>query len=219
MKVLIYCACFVSLASALHAEDYCSLVVRVINTDGRELSAPTVVKDKAGRRVVKRDEDYRPGGFRFCDLGLSPVSVTVGRNGCSEIVTVQPVLLTWGVTKTISVIYDENACSELDKLWVGRRGGPAGPSCDLLIRLVDSQHKPIPRASVRMGTSSGHTLKADQYGRVLVQIAYEDEFQGTAIADGYDSVELRQPCNRANRVADQYVTMSEAPRDEGAHAH
>src|SRR5580704_15981473 len=86
--LLILCSsCILSLGTA-SAQERCSLIVRVVSPDGRRPEVPISVREKGGRVEEKEQEDT---DVRFCDLGILPVTVTVGSSGLCNQVTVHNV--------------------------------------------------------------------------------------------------------------------------------
>jgi hypothetical protein len=191
---------------ALQAAEYCSLIVKVVDGRGYERSAPTVVKERSGRETVLLDRDYQSGGFRFCDLGLSPVTVTVGRNGCPQGVAVYNVPLTWGTTRSIAVTYND-ACHLADMAtgWYG--SGPRYYSCDALFRFRGDHGEPISGVVMRPGP-----WRADSYGRVHVSMISDGEpLIWTASAPGYKSIELGRACSKETPMIEEDLTMVPTP--------
>src|SRR5438128_4567871 len=75
------------------AQDRCSLVVRVVDSDNKEVPGAHIKVTERNGRVVEATN--RRGGTRFCDLGILPVTITVGSKACNE-VTVRNAPLDWG---------------------------------------------------------------------------------------------------------------------------
>src|SRR5688572_16158753 len=126
IPILACCAWLICCASALQAETYCSLIVKIMDHRSEEVWLPVTVEDREGRRIEKKADDYTRGGVEFCDLGLSPVTVTVGWSNCHQ-VTIRNVPLRWETRPyRLSVIYDEQACS----------GGIIRNYCRFLFRFV-----------------------------------------------------------------------------------
>src|SRR5947208_15002194 len=74
------------------AADYCSLAVRVLSPDNRRpVEVPVSVREKSGRVVEK---ETTTEDVKFCDLGISPVTVTVGNDTCNQVV-VRDVPIEW----------------------------------------------------------------------------------------------------------------------------
>src|ERR1700722_16587878 len=101
-----FCFGLLGLAVGLRAADFCSLAVSVIDPSGQEVEAPVTVEERDG--TTQRSEN-KPGGVRFCNLGINPVTVTVGGSNCNQVI-VRDAALQWGATSKVSVIYDRKAC-------------------------------------------------------------------------------------------------------------
>lgn len=199
MKLLLLCLCLVCFHSALRAQDNCSLFVRVVTPQGaEERDLPITVEERDGRKSQKR---YERGGVVFCDLGILPVTITVGHPGCNQVV-IRDVPLRWGERRMISVTYDFESCMD---------GRPRRVACKMLFRFVDSERKVINGARLEMEVPYKKTYEADQFGRILVEnIPYDGEFRGISTASGYDPVALQHRCTQQERDVEQYVTMNEA---------
>src|SRR5437868_6342321 len=78
---------FLILLGALgaHAQDYCSLTVHVTTSDGHKPTGVPVTLVESGGHV--EIGTTTAGEVRFCGLGLSTVTLTIGeRNQCNEVV-------------------------------------------------------------------------------------------------------------------------------------
>jgi hypothetical protein len=197
--------CLVSIAgfvTALRAQDTCSLVVKVVDTEGIPVPARVMVEERDGRKVEKANGSL-PGDLSFCDLGLFPVTVTVTRQhpACSRVI-VQNVLLTWGETKTLKVMHDRESCIDKDIFSVGS-------TCRVLLRFVDLDRSHIRGGSLAIQAPRQETRQADPFGRILIGIPLGQELIGTGSANGYDSVEVNVPCSRPKDDFEQYVVMNE----------
>ena len=69
--------CTLSLCTT-SAQNKCSLVVRVLSPNGQRIEVPVSVQEKNGNIEQK---DQEGGDVRFCDLGILPVTVIVGKDG------------------------------------------------------------------------------------------------------------------------------------------
>lgn len=75
MTPVLYLVLAYSLAASALGQTYCSLVIRVVDYNDREINADIKVTEKNGRLTQQENE---AGGARFCNLGIQPVTVTVG---------------------------------------------------------------------------------------------------------------------------------------------
>ena len=134
------------------------------------------------------------------DLGISPVTVTIGDPACNQVI-VRNVPVGWAKTRTLRVIYDREPCM-IDL--------PPVAACRILFRFMDSQHNWVKGVSLKVESPYAETLKADNFGRVLVRIAAHEELRATAVADSYRPAELRLSCTSDNIRVEQSVTLEKA---------
>lgn len=102
-------ACYLYASPCLASQGYCSLRVRVLAPNGQRPEAPVSVREKSGRKEEKMQgisEDVL-----FCDLGILPVTVVVGQEGCFQVV-VKDVPLSWSQPYMLRVTYDAETCTE-----------------------------------------------------------------------------------------------------------
>ena len=187
------------LGVSVFPREHCSLLVKVISPQGAEVEADVVVEERDGRKI---EQENKPGGVKFCDLGITPVTVTVGNAACNQVV-VRNVPLRWGEPRTVSVIYDDQPCLT-DSLPVA--------ACQFLFRFIDSHRNSIKGASLKIQTPYEEVYKADAFGRLLIRIGAGQDLLGIASANGYNSTEVRTPCVTKNRRVEQYVTLAEVDR-------
>ena len=207
MKVFLCFACVLFFTELLSAREYCSLVVKVVDEQGTEVSTrePVVVEESDGKRIEKR---YMAGGVSFCDLGILPVTVTVGAPGSCNQTSVRNVPLGWLGTTTIQVNPNVAACRLYHSL-------AQLPGCDFFFRFINSKREPIPNVSVNVRNPGVELLQGDSFGRVWLRILLRDELIATATANGYDPVEIKYPCPPLEDLPtrddiptlQQYVTM------------
>lgn len=190
--------CLVWFGTDLEAQDHCSLVVQVVNSNGIEVPSRVTVEERDGRKVEK--VNYLPGEIEFCDLGIFAVTVIVGQPLCYEVI-VRSVTLQWGETRRLKVMHEGEPCIHRDFM-------STGISCRILVRFVDSERRNIEGVSLAMRAPRQETRQADRYGRLLVGLAGGQELLGTGSANGYSPVEVRVPCSRDNTVFEQYVVMN-----------
>ena len=203
MKTVVFFLCMVSFTMTLQAQDFCSLVVKVVFPGGSEIydTRPITVEEGDGRIVEKR---YERGGAMFCDLGIGPVTIAVGDSrGCGQVI-VKNIPPDWGKTTTVTVITNSDPCRVY-----GLAYGIMG--CPMLYRFRDSQKKPIQGVSLNLQAPYIKTFKADEFGRIYITgVNYGSDLVGTATASGYDSTNVTFSCTTQYRRADQFITMSEA---------
>ncbi|MEW5980533.1 MAG: hypothetical protein AB1898_32510, partial [Acidobacteriota bacterium] len=133
-------------------EDTCSLHVIVVSPKGTEVEATVKVTEKNGR-VIERENEL--GGAKFCDLGISSVTVSVGGEGACNGVTVHNVRLRWATTTLVRVIYDWEPCSS-------DFPPPPVPLCRTLLRIRNSKEEWLSGAEVKVNTPFQHRYSADE---------------------------------------------------------
>jgi hypothetical protein len=195
----LYCIWFLCLGVILRAGDYCSLTVRVTDPAGREVEARVSVEERNGRSL---EHDNKAGGIRFCDLGITPVTVTVGDPNCDQVI-VKDVPLQWGRTSEVSVIYDRKPCL-IDS--------PPVAACQFLLRFVDSRRKPAGGVSLKIATPYEGTENGDNFGRILVRIPAGQDLRAVATLSGYRPAEVQIPCTRENQKLERYVMFEKQGR-------
>jgi len=199
MSTIVSFVLVLGLSTNLFAKDHCSLVVKAVDSEGREVEADVVVTERDGRRI---ERENRPGGVKFCDLGITPITVTVGSPECNQVV-VRNVPLRWGETRIVSVIYDDRPCL-VDP--------PPVAACQFLFRFIDTQHNFVKGVSLKTQTPYEEVHKADDFGRLLMKIPAGQQLLGMAAANGYGPAEVRVPCVTNNRKVEQYITLTKSGR-------
>lgn len=186
--------CLMSLvAPNLFAEEYCSLIVKTIDPRGNEIRAAITVDEANGRKIEVKWNEYTNGGVRVCDLGLSPVDVSV-QTGCS-FVTVKGVRLSWGEPRLLQVnTYD----CPVDVI---------PQACEFLLRFEDSQKNPIAGVSFTATNSNGEAIRGDRFGRIYLTPRIRSEVGGTVQAPGFASLQVRLPCTVASGRIEQRFRM------------
>jgi len=136
---------------------YCSLEVRVVNDAGQDIEA--TVKVAEPRRKV-REQLFEGEPVRFCDLGILPVKVTVGVEGCNRVV-IEDVHLDWGETAKLLVVYRYYPCD---------RKVVQPPGCSVLLR-VQSANGWLKDIPVFKGPDKGLRMgETDEYGRLMLRL-------------------------------------------------
>jgi hypothetical protein len=137
------------------AQDYCSLIVRVLTPQGLRPEVPISVREHDGR-IEQREQGKEDA--RFCNLGILPVTVTVGSGSMCNQVEVRDVPVAWKRTYVLHVTYDPEACRE--------RVPPPEPTCEILFRVRGSTGAPVSEAIVSLTSPIAKTFVSDRYGRV-----------------------------------------------------
>jgi hypothetical protein len=173
-------------------QDVCSLRVRALAPDGVRGKFWISVKEESGRVEEKRqgEEDAR-----FCDLGILPVTVTVGSHGQCNQVTIRDVPISWGRSYLLKVTYDPAACD------VWEVAPPPVPLCELLFRVSDTKGNWLSGASVNLSNPRPGTvklpsgLKTDRYGRAHLVARRGDSAVGSVSAGGFESAGFEFVCS------------------------
>jgi hypothetical protein len=110
--------------------DYCSLIVKVTDPHGNEPEVAVSVRERDGRFTR---QDNAQGGVGFCNLGITPVEVTVGSPACNQTI-VRNVPVDWAEERKITILYDPSPCM-VDR--------PPVAACAFLFRFVDTQGEPL----------------------------------------------------------------------------
>lgn len=150
-------------------QDFCSLTVHI--EESLNSQVPVTVEESDGRMETAYSID---GVARFCGLGISPVTIRVGRD-CAP-VTVSGVRPVWGITRNVHVIYNDSQCREDRAMALG------GPICSLLLRFRgdDKNGKPLAGVVVRPPAPSYTELRSDQWGRIMVQMRKDEALHAIA---------------------------------------
>ena len=193
-SVLLFC-----LATSLYASDHCSLIVRVSDPKGTTVTARIAVEEREG---TTWREDSQSGSASFCGLGITPVTVSVGGPSCNQVI-VRNVLLQWGMTTVLPVIYNREPCLV---------DAPPIAACVFLFRFVDSEGRAISGATVRVRSPRQEVLKGDEYGRVFTTIAAGQDLQATGLATSFASTDLEIPCTSENLRVERRVKLGAAGR-------
>jgi hypothetical protein len=172
-----FCLC------AMSAENVCSLTVKVLSPNGRALYAPVSVQEQNGR---VEDKDQEDGSVQFCDLGILPVTVTVGNIGMCNQVTVQNVPVTWRQPYLLTVTYDPEACGRREVV------PPPVPICEMLFRVADAAGNWVSGAALTLAAPTRDLLKTDQYGRAHFYAEVNDNLRGHSIIQSSVAILLGQ---------------------------
>ena len=197
MKIVLVPVLFILSAITATAQDRCSLIVKVVDPSEHEVEARITVKEQNGRLLRAENE---PGGAKFCDLGILPVTVSVGSAACNQ-VTVQSVPLEWGHTRTTKVVYDRGPC--LQDL-------PPLALCHILFRFSDEEGKWLSGVSFDPPAKGAESATTDSFGRVLVNTSLGEQLQTLAKKEGYISQSVRLTCTRDILLTEQPMKLQKS---------
>lgn len=177
---------------AVQAEPYCSLHVFI---SARESSLreefPVVVQESNGWR----SQVMTKGGLvKFCNLGVEPVTVTVGSEDCIQVVA-RNVRLYWKTTVPLRLTYDDAGCPDT----------PPSTGCWFLYRFVGHNNEPIQAVSLTL--AEGLTHVSDDYGRVLIAIGVGRTVKAEGTAPGYKPVAPLVKCENQEVMSERIVRM------------
>jgi hypothetical protein len=182
--------------SAFGTQNYCSLQVQVQTPTGQLPEALVEVREENGRKIEK---EQRPGHeVQFCDLGILPVTVTVGLKDCE--VVVKNVYLRWGQTYTLKVIYDQERCSD-------EKAPPPKPLCQVVLRVKAQNKAWIGGAVAKFDDTSRPPAVTDQAGRAMFYLGLNERVQGNITARGFNAKEFSLGCFEA-RGQEEVLTLS-----------
>jgi hypothetical protein len=180
-------------ASAAAQTTYCSLRVRALSPDGRRPAASIVVEEKSGRKIEK---DQESADVSFCDLGILPVTVTVGDKGCNQVV-VKDVPLEWQEPYLLVVTYDVEPCV--------RETPRTFPTCQVLLRVSDAAGHWL-KASLKPD-GGGAIQETDDAGRARVVMKLDQKLQGGVTSTGHTEKRISLECSRDKLIQEEIVVL------------
>jgi hypothetical protein len=188
---------FFVLSVPLHAKPYCSLIVRVVDYDGREINSDVTVTEKTGRTLQRENE---PGGARFCDLGIGVVTVKVGGKTCGVTLNLP---LAWTVTRIAKITYDPTPCLH----------DPAPPqtkSCNFLLRVFGPQKKPL-LATFDQTSPRTQSFRTDEFGRVLIGVNLGSTVAGEVFASNFARQPITMTCSSEQSIEHEVILEKLSP--------
>ena len=194
MRKKLYISIIFCLVRGFPAVAYCSLSVKVENPHGGLVETRVIVEEQNG---VKTEQMTTREPSRFCGLGITPVSIIVGRDGCNQVI-VRKVPLSWDETRHLSIIYDEAPC-QVDV--------PPVAACAILLRVVAVNHGPLGKVLFKAQKPFPASYNADEYGRIFVRVAAGLELSGVISATGYQPAEIRIPCISKNYRVEERIVL------------
>lgn len=198
----LFIVCVLGLPAFAFGQGHCSLQVSVVNAEGLEVEASVQVTEEDGR-IVKKENQI--GGVQFCDLGITPVMVTVGGEDACNGVTVHNVKLLWEKTNFVKVIYDRETCLY---------DPPAStvPLCMVLLRIKDAKGNWLSGSSVTVNAPNQESFTTDQYGRVILRARYGSDLEGVVKQEGYSLQKFKFSCSGDEAQQEHYIVLEELPK-------
>jgi hypothetical protein len=185
-------SCFIATAS-----DYCSLKIRVLTPDGKRVEASVYVTETDGR-VHEAEQEERD--VEFCDLGLLPVTVSIGEEKSCGQVVIKNVRLTLNHTRLLTVTYDVNPCRS-------ETVPSPTPNCLILFRVADSSGKWISGAAIHLDSLSAPAV-TDSAGRASVRINMREKASGSAVAAGYRPASFMLSCTPETTAQEKNIRLN-----------
>jgi hypothetical protein len=183
--------------SMLAASDYCSLKVRVLSPTGQRVESSIYVTESRGR-VVEAEQEQSDA--EFCDLGILPVTVSVGEEKSCGQVTVKNVRLALNQPRLLTVTYDVAACR--------KESVPSPtPNCLILVRVADTSDHWIPGAIIHSDLSAAQN-KADSAGRAAIRIGIGSRATMSITASGFNSSSSTVACTAETAQQEKVIVLT-----------
>jgi hypothetical protein len=181
--------------SAYAQAEYCSLVVKVQDSKGVPVDVRVHISKSDGS--VLDELTSEDGTARFCDLGVAPVTVSLGSADC-KLLTLRNVYPEWRTEKKLVVTYDP--CHS--------EGGDAIPSraCHVLIRAVGQDGVGLPDARVTLNLPA-KIDPTDRFGRAFFKLAHNVEVIGNVGKMGYINGHFSFRCVSDATAVDKVVVL------------
>jgi hypothetical protein len=186
-------------SSSLGADDYCSLVVRVLDPKGRRPETIVSVHERNGRMIETEPTNK---DATFCDLGLTSVTVKVGADGTCNQVIVNNVRLYWRETSHLTVTYDWELCDQ--------EPVPSA-TCIILFRISDVNGKWLERSSINFAEPRIPAKQTDSAGRARTVVGAGQRASGTVTAAGYVTKTFSSSCSRSEPLREELIKLERSP--------
>jgi hypothetical protein len=182
-RSLILMLCFSSSAAGALP---CPLRVIVNDHDNQEIDADVRVVALSGRL---HEKEYEAGGVEFCDLGIRPVAILVGRESSCNATTVRNVWLEFGEQRVVRVYFDVARCR------VTLPHPPGGIYCKVFFRARDADTEElIPQA--RVAGVGKQSLTPDGRGGFYALVPLDSSVRFEASMEGYITRSIEAKCER-----------------------
>jgi len=183
--------------ASVTAQDYCSLVVKVVSPDGRRPGASVYVEEKSGR-IQEKDQEF--DDVKFCDLGALPVTVKVGEDRSCNQVIVREVPIAWNEPYLLTVTYDPEPC-------IREHVPPPVPLCTIVFRVADINGRWVGGATIHLSSPTTSRLTTDRYGRASFVARLDADVRGLVTADDKRG-DVRFTCTRSELVHEEYIKLA-----------
>jgi len=180
--------------SAVRAADYCSVTVTIQTPDGAPVDSSLIVYDESGAKFMEATAVR--GVAHICDLGFGSYRIEIGNSKRCNHITFTNVTDRWPIEQKLIAV-DVASCS-------GRPLVPSG--CNISIRVRDNRTgKPIPLA--RLAAEQLSPILSDQYGRMFISMALQQQSRFTVEAEGYQSQVIELMCSRNSIVIRKEIDL------------
>jgi hypothetical protein len=154
------------------------------------------VRENSGRVIGKytTTEDVK-----FCDLGIMPVTVTVGLDTCNQVI-VKDIPLRWDDEYALTVTYNPEPC-------FSRRPLNLYPICEELLRISNEAGNWIENALIQFDASRFKEQKTDKSGRAFLTMKVGERIEGTISANGYQSKPFSLSCFRLEPFHEEIIQL------------
>jgi hypothetical protein len=171
---------------------FCAVKVFVTDLAGKPAAAGVRLLDSEGKVVTEAVSER--GEASFCDFGFGDHSIEVGANTYAHTI-IPNVRVLFGRTLKYWVYLNE-----------GGQGDVIPIGCTTYYRIASPQGERLPGASVT-SEPPGIQVRADDYGRALVNLATHETFVLVFSKPGYAPARLDVDCTRPDFL-ERSITLS-----------
>jgi hypothetical protein len=182
--------------SAYTQAEYCSLVVKVQDSKGVPVDVRVHITRSDGS--VLDELTSEDGTARFCDLGVAPVTVSLGSAAC-KLLTLRNLYPEWRTERRLLVTYDPCHAEGGDAIF--------SQACHVLIRAVDQDGVGLAGARVTLNLPA-RIDPTDRFGRAFFKLLYNDEVTGKVEKVGYGSGRFTFRCSSEAWAVDKIVVVN-----------
>lgn len=192
---------FGMMAQAWAAEPTCAVRVFLLDSLNQPANGARVSIDLLDPRgTLVRSDSTHSGKVEFCDFGLGPHSILIGKDTCLP-VSVHDVRARPGRTQNVFVRL--NSCPH-----------PAGPlACSIYLRARSTEDLPIVNAKLSI-SGTAIEIDADQFGRLAAALLPASTALFSIQAPGYRTETVELGCQAAEDI-DRLVVMRRLPSKNG----